>query len=77
MDILYQVNDHVKYFVYPKGKGIVVKGRIIGLGETGHKTDAYRVKRDTTTLQDNVGMYTIDFISPMNILGTVEVPTDE
>ena len=71
MDILYNVNDHVRYWIYPGGKGQVVVGYIQGLKETGHKTAAYRIRRDHA-LQDNVGMCETDVVSPMNVLSLVE-----
>ncbi len=68
---IYNVSDHVRYWLYHGGLGHVVVGRIQGLEETGHKTSAYRIERDHV-LQDNVGMREIDVVSPINILGLVE-----
>lgn len=72
MDILYNVDDHVEYIVVLSGKTVVYSGRVLGIQETGHKTDAYRIKRGRS-LQDNVGMCGLeeDIVSPTCILGLV------
>lgn len=72
MDILYNVDDHVSYFVALGGQAIVFTGRIVHLEETGHKTDAYNIKRDHN-FQDNVGMCGLetDIVSPLCIFGLV------
>ncbi len=72
MDILYQVSDHVRYWIYPGGTPSLVTGRITQIGETSHKTAFYRVKRDHS-IQANLGMYETDEVSPLNILGIVPI----
>ena len=70
MDILYNPNDHVEYWIQRSRGRALAQGRVIGIEETGHKTDAYRIKRDRELI-GNVGMYETDVVSPLNIVGLV------
>ena len=70
MDILYNPNDHVEYWIQKSRGRALVQGRVVGIEETGHKTDVYRIKRDHDMIH-NVGMYELDVVSPLNIVGLV------
>ena len=71
MELRYQVNEHVFYLIYPGGIPTEVSGRLVGVKDVpSHKAKLCLIKRDHALI-DNVGMYEIDEVSPMNILGYV------
>ena len=71
MELTYQVTEHVFYWVHPRGSATKVSGRITGIRNVeGHKATMYLIKRDHELIA-NVGMYEIDEVSPMNVLGYV------
>lgn len=70
MELTYNLSDHVSYWAYQGKTPILVTGSIYDLKETGHKSMMYIIKRDHH-ITSNMGMYELDEVNPMSIVGYV------